>query len=1152
MRVGLLCRVMLCILCMLWIVGCGQLPLPNEPSESTQKEQTTSIESADAEQERVPDFEKKRQPKEHTITSDDAGESASPDNRHSETLAEPVTEEPSTDEGLTQEENPSEQQQPDSIPTDPCKTSPLKQLYGKDVVTVSCHSEQGGYRTYTLSTTHPLRDNKPASKKIQFSERKGSGELFLRSGNILFDALFAMAVDETWQNSVKQVKDGSFRKGQPVPCTCYQTGASWTWAWTRDTAYAVDLALASYAPQRSKNTLLFKISDRKAKTGGKGPQIIQDTGTGGSWPVSSDRVVWALSAWRLALVLPPTERKRFLLKAYPALSTTLQLDRKVLFDTKDGLYRGEQSFLDWREQTYPSWTKKRLWHIAMSKALSTNMTHLIAFEAAAKMAKALGKSTEEKLYLTWSQDLRKSIQQKFYIASVGLYSSMLTTTLDPSAVYKYDLLGNALAILWGIADRQTAKKVVSSYPHSDKGPPVVWPQQPFTPIYHNRAIWPFVTAYWIRAAKHAKHAKAVSHNMRSMVRGAALNLSNMENFEFLSGTNYVRDGKYSGPIVNSRRQLWSVAGYLSMVQDILFGLELHEQGIRFLPFFPRELRQAWFPANTMSLHGFMYQGKRLDITLHLPPKSSDSSGIFQIQTITLNGVHVGKMWLKASQLKPSNALVITLSQPTQSTKEAIKVVKDNKDFRLFWSPREPSITRLIQVGNTLQLTLSSNGEQGVTHNVYRDGVLVGKDVPSGTWTDITATKYPTHSYCYAVDSGFTSSKNRSHHSLPKCWLGKKREREQNLDVYRFASVGGSWGNSGSVKAYLKWGQGKDSLEIAALRPTWTGEHLLQLVYRNPHGGFTSGIVCATKRVRLFDNTSGQLLKEAILVMPTSENLPQAFSSEMRVVLNANNTYRLRIDNADIVHNMSYLQHFSLYTAGPGGGSQPFNQVEIQGLRLFPISGKKSKITTGSVIAFDGKDDIKKYKPTQVVTPGIQLKTWERFALTWDRDWLYITIVSQGFENGVKAFNLYLETAGATWPTVKQGSGIRYLNQVPMLPFTPTYMLGVRRQSNNNDGFGPWNGIWRKTTKGWILQTRFKTKSDYVVASDKHTISYRVHRAELGWPQKLRWAGHLVNHVAGNEWKLTLPKSHTPWVHSNKGYYEIELANPPNSSKWVVK
>ena len=76
---------------------------------------------------------------------------------------------------------------------------------------------------------------------------------------------------------------------------------TWTYVWTRDTSYAVDLGLAQINPQVAKNSLLFKISTHRNTTGpGAGTtEIVQDTGSGGSWPVSTDRVVWARAAFEL-------------------------------------------------------------------------------------------------------------------------------------------------------------------------------------------------------------------------------------------------------------------------------------------------------------------------------------------------------------------------------------------------------------------------------------------------------------------------------------------------------------------------------------------------------------------------------------------------------------------------------------------------------------------------------------------------------------------------------------------------------------------------------------------------------------------------------------------------------------------------------------
>ena len=50
-------------------------------------------------------------------------------------------------------------------------------------------------------------------------------------------------------------------------------------------------------------------------------------------------------------------------------------------------------------------------------------------------------------------------------------------------------------------------------PHLPKGAPVIWPQQQLTPIYHNRGIWPFVTAFWTEAGKHQGNVSAVARDM---------------------------------------------------------------------------------------------------------------------------------------------------------------------------------------------------------------------------------------------------------------------------------------------------------------------------------------------------------------------------------------------------------------------------------------------------------------------------------------------------------------------------------------------------------------------------------------------------------------------------------------------------------------
>jgi len=69
----------------------------------------------------------------------------------------------------------------------------------------------------------------------------------------------------------------------------------------------------------------------------------------------------------------------------------------VAFDPATGLYRGEQSFLDWREQSYPAWVEGTPVHIATSKSLSTNVAHLRALELVSRFIALDARTIEREL-----------------------------------------------------------------------------------------------------------------------------------------------------------------------------------------------------------------------------------------------------------------------------------------------------------------------------------------------------------------------------------------------------------------------------------------------------------------------------------------------------------------------------------------------------------------------------------------------------------------------------------------------------------------------------------------------------------------------------------------------------------------------------------
>ena len=187
------------------------------------------------------------------------------------------------------------------------------------------------------------------------------------SDQLLVDALYRMAIEEM-QLDIR-------------PDSTFMAGKEWEGVWTRDISYSIILSLAILNPEVSKKSLLRKVKNKR---------IIQDTGTGGSWPASTDRSLWTIAAWEVYKV---TGDKDWLELIYEIIKNSVQDDLEVAFDYETGLMCGESSFLDWREQSYPKWMEPV--DIYLSKSLGTNAAHYMTFKVMASIEEALQKNSDE-------------------------------------------------------------------------------------------------------------------------------------------------------------------------------------------------------------------------------------------------------------------------------------------------------------------------------------------------------------------------------------------------------------------------------------------------------------------------------------------------------------------------------------------------------------------------------------------------------------------------------------------------------------------------------------------------------------------------------------------------------------------------------------
>lgn len=795
----------------------------------------------------------------------------------------------------------------------------------------------GELRTYELTTTAELRGKRPPKGQIAFSEN--ANQAVVRTGNKMFDGLYAFAVFEALENSVSQIRNRGYDKGEPIDVVAYQTGERWTYVWTRDVSYSIYLGLGQFDPPRAVSSLLFKASGLKSSPN-SGHEILQDTGSGGSYPVSSDRIVWALGAYETLKYLSEPERAAFLAQAYAAISGTLERDRLLIFDSTDGLYRGEQSFLDWRDQTYPTRTAKNVLPIAMSKSLSVNVCTFAALHIAAEMAQRLGDADAQTRYEEWAAQLKTAINRSFYDSQSGLYRTYLLSDdgVSQVPVDRYDLLGESLAILSGVSDVEQTTKVLQNYPTGAFGPPVVWPQERTIAIYHNQAIWPFVTAFWMKAGQKAANADIVNEGVASLMRGAAMNLSNMENFDFLSGRAEVLDGPRRGPSLNSRRQLWSVAGYLSMVQDVVFGLETTWDGIRFSPFITTRMREELFSgSDRIELRHFVYRGTLHNVKITLPEAvTSKVTGAFQIGKMMLNGEEIGRDFITTKMLRATNEWEITLKPETSPAKSAPPRFVKSDDESAIFAPAQPKWMPSDDQGVSLEegrlvLRFEHENPQAVSFRIYRDGKLYAENVRETKWIEPEAWSAEGAVHSYAVAAVDLQGKTVSHLTSPSAYRNP-------TDIVTIPASG-MINRGGNLVAdhFENWGGSDDLLTTKPVSVPVSGRYAIRIEFSNGSGSVGSGITCGVKKVDVTEPSGQASLKTGYAIMPQSGEWKRMdLSSSVIVELKANTPYTIRISEDAVTKNMSYFEKNRRYTARTGGGSDPFNKVNVASVRLFRL------------------------------------------------------------------------------------------------------------------------------------------------------------------------------------------------------------------------
>ncbi|MDD2797652.1 MAG: hypothetical protein PHV20_03570 [Bacteroidales bacterium] len=606
-----------------------------------------------------------------------------------------------------------------------------------------------------------------------------------RSDYTISDAVYNLSLEEM----IKAIE----------PDSTFRTGQDWAGVWTRDISYSIILSMAHMQPKVTKYSLMRKV---------KNDRIIQDTGTGGSYPVSTDRIVWATAAWEL---YKATGDYDWLKYAYIVIKNSIEDDILNAYDPTTGLVRGESSFLDWREQTYPKWMQPI--DIYQSENLGTNAIHYNANMVLSQMATLMNDEATAEKHLAIANKIKEGINTYLWIPGKGYYGQYRYGRNHLILSDKSETLGEAVCVLFGIAEGERAKSVIANTPVLNWGAPCLYPQIPDIPPYHNNAIWPFVQSYFALASAKVGNESAALHQISAIYRTTTMFLTNKENM-------VAETGDFAGTQINSSRMLWSLSGNIALVHKLLFGINFNANSLTFHPLIPKTL------SGKRTLSNFHYRNSILNITMEGFGNS--------IKKFEIDGVETKPEI--AGNLSGKHDIRITLNNTNDS--DAKTNLVGNK-----FSPEAPLATL----------------SKGIIHWKKVDNAIKYRVIKNGETEAITtkcaiAATNPTAEYqVQAIDHNGIASFASEPIVLDNTGNATTYQIEEFAPKSERLSTGYTGG--GFVEIGKKTNTGIEiPIEIAA-----TGQYTIQVRYANGNGHIHSDNKCAIRTLRVNNQFTGTLV-----------------------------------------------------------------------------------------------------------------------------------------------------------------------------------------------------------------------------------------------------------------------------------------------------
>lgn len=568
-------------------------------------------------------------------------------------------------------------------------------------------------RVVANTGTHILSSETGSDREWTLTEDISGSPSFYAPNTPLAEAAYNLTMEEIYKSI----------NTDPAFGDVFYTGTNWQKVWTRDTAISMQYILSWLFPEISTNCA-------KAKVVGKDGNLTfeEDTGTGGSYPVSTDRMIMMLAVWETYLADGNKETLEYF---YNVASNTIKQDYEVVYDEVSGLFKGETCGLDHRDKTYGDWTgeddQNGIVNIAESKATSTNIIFCQAMKILSQSAAILGKGEKEsKAWADLAAELEKAITERLWSEDLGTYASWEYPEFMGSPLsYKQDVLGNGYAVWYNIGSDEMINSIMENYTLVNFGANTVYPQknaQRWTDYkYHDSGVWPgWEAILMIGAVNNANENNLLAEEIwNSCVRGAVACFTNYEVIDYETGKG-----------LHSTQQLWSIAATMAGYFRVLYGMEYTTEGITFDPYVPDWMEGPFTVTN--------YKYRNATLNMHLIGDGDTVSSIY------VNGEEKPADYVFPADAEGEYTIEIFVEDSGASYKINLK------DENTAKAPTAPNVRN---AGGTLTWTADANctykvwtgsGYVDVTGNTYKIDTskygcysVIAVDKTTGIWSELS-------------------------------------------------------------------------------------------------------------------------------------------------------------------------------------------------------------------------------------------------------------------------------------------------------------------------------------------------------------------------------------------------------------------------------